>query len=126
MALQRRLADQAYCYLETVGRVSGRPREVEMWFAADPQMDRIFMLSGGGDRSHWVRNLRAEPTVRVRIGGAWWSGIATEVSVGPEDALARRLLAAKYQGWQPGAPLSGWARTSLPVVIELQLNPVPA
>jgi hypothetical protein len=37
----------------------------------------------------------------------------------PEDRLARELLAAKYQGWEPGKPLSAWARTALPVVIDL-------
>jgi hypothetical protein len=36
-----------------------------------------------------------------------------------EDALARRLLAAKYQGWQEGRPLSAWARESLPVAVDL-------
>jgi hypothetical protein len=34
-----------------------------------------------------------------------------------DDALARRLLAAKYQGWEPGAPMSGWARTALAVEV---------
>ena len=31
--------------------------------------------------------------------------------------VARRLLAAKYQGWTDGAPLSAWAAGSLPVEI---------
>jgi hypothetical protein len=38
---------------------------------------------------------------------------------GADDALARELLAAKYQGWRAGAPLSGWARTALPVAVDL-------
>ena len=35
-------------------------------------------------------------------------------------ARARRLLAAKYQGWKEGKPMSGWATTALPVAIDLQ------
>lgn len=33
-------------YLETIGRVSGRPRETEIWFAWEDGM--IYLLSGGG------------------------------------------------------------------------------
>jgi hypothetical protein len=32
--------------------------------------------------------------------------------------MARRLLAAKYQGWREGRSLSGWARTAVPIAIE--------
>jgi hypothetical protein len=56
--------------------------------------------------------------VRVNIGGGWFAGRAVEVT-GADDALARELLAAKYQGWRAGAPLSGWARTALPVAVDL-------
>jgi hypothetical protein len=38
-----------------------------------------------------------------------------------EDARVRRLLAAKYEGWEEGKRLSGWARTSLPVAIDLEV-----
>ncbi len=41
---------------------------------------------------------------------------------GAEDALARRLLAAKYQGWSEGRSLSAWARESLPVAIDLLIS----
>jgi deazaflavin-dependent oxidoreductase (nitroreductase family) len=119
VALEARLADLSVCDLETVGRRSGERRVVEMWFAADPDSNRIFMLSGGGDRAHWVRNLRRQPAVRVRIGGVWFAGRAVEAH-GPDDVLARELLAGKYQGWHSGAPLSGWARTAMAVAVDLE------
>ena len=90
-----------------------------MWFAADPNRDRIYLLSGGRDRAHWVRNLRQDATVRVTIGRRRFAGLAFEVGDDADGALARRLLAAKYQGWVPGAELSHWARHSLPVAIDL-------
>ncbi len=34
-----------------------KPHEIEIWFADDD--DTLYMLSGGGDRSDWVRNLRS-------------------------------------------------------------------
>jgi deazaflavin-dependent oxidoreductase (nitroreductase family) len=119
MALAPELADRSVCVIETIGRVSGRPRRVEIWFAADPHRDRIYLLSGGRDRAHWVRNLRADPSVRVRIGDRWFAGTAADVEGGSDDGLARRLLARKYQAWSDGDGLSGWARHSLPVAIDL-------
>jgi deazaflavin-dependent oxidoreductase (nitroreductase family) len=111
------------CVLETIGRRSGRPRPIEIWFAADPRRDRIYLLSGGRDQAQWVRNLRANPAVRVRVGDRWYDGVAGAIEAGADDRLARRLLAAKYQGWVDGASLSGWARGSLPVAIDLRPAP---
>ena len=83
------------------------------------QNGRLYLLSGGGDRSDWVRNMLADPSVRVRLGDEELSGVARVVGQEDEDNLARRLLAGKYQGWREGQPLSGWAATALPVAIEL-------
>jgi deazaflavin-dependent oxidoreductase (nitroreductase family) len=119
MALQSELARRAVCDLETVGRRTGRPHQIEIWFAADPQRDRIYLLSGGRDNADWVRNIRRNGRVRVHVGGLWFDGSASEIEGGREDALARRLLASKYQGWIEGASLSSWARYSLPVAVDL-------
>jgi deazaflavin-dependent oxidoreductase (nitroreductase family) len=125
MALEPDLAQRAVCDLETVGRRTGLPRLIEIWFAAHPVRDRIYVLSGGRDRADWVRNLRRNPAVRVRIAGLWFTGRAAEVEGGPDDGPARRLLAAKYQGWAEGGSLSDWARHSLPVAIDLGLEVEP-
>ena len=121
MALALEFAGRSVCDLETIGRRTGEPRRIEIWFAADPERDRIYLLSGGRDRAHWVRNVRADSRVRVRLGGQWFDGVAADVESGPDDGLARRLLAAKYQGWVDGASLSAWARESLPIAIDLRL-----
>jgi deazaflavin-dependent oxidoreductase (nitroreductase family) len=111
------LADADFCYVTTTGRRSGEPHTIEIWFAADG--DTVYLLSGGADRSDWVRNLRADPHVGVRIADREWEARARIVSDADEDARVRRLLAAKYQGWREGAPLSGWAQTALPVAIDV-------
>jgi deazaflavin-dependent oxidoreductase (nitroreductase family) len=107
------------CDLETTGRRTGSPRVVELWFAADPTRDRVYFLSGGRDAAQWVRNARQAPAVRVRLGDRWFRGSAREVEGTEDETAARRLLAAKYQGWRDGRPLSGWATTSLPVAVDL-------
>jgi deazaflavin-dependent oxidoreductase (nitroreductase family) len=78
------------------------------------------MLSGGGDRADWVRNLKKTPRVRLRIGTQTANATARVLRAGTkEDELARQLLDGKYEGWREGKRLSGWARTALPVAIEV-------
>src|SRR6185503_18411268 len=72
--LVSRLKSEDYCYLTTTGRVSGRPHEIEIWFAIKD--NTLYLLSGGGDKSDWVRNLRAYPAVTVRIGKYTFTGKA--------------------------------------------------
>ncbi|HYV22772.1 MAG TPA: nitroreductase family deazaflavin-dependent oxidoreductase [Candidatus Bathyarchaeia archaeon] len=113
-----RLADQDFAYLTTVGRRSGKAHTVEIWFGLDD--GRVYMLSGGGDRADWVRNLRKTPRVRVRVGTRTATGSARVVRGGTkEDERARQLLDGKYQGWRAGKRLSSWARSALPIAIEL-------
>ncbi|MDP8971502.1 MAG: nitroreductase family deazaflavin-dependent oxidoreductase [Actinomycetota bacterium] len=108
-------ADQQYCCLTTTGRRSGRPHTIEIWFAVDG--GRLYLLSGGGQRSDWLRNLLANPEVRLRLGERIWTATARVVDQADQDGLARRLLATKYHGWRPGKPLSRWASTALPVAV---------
>jgi deazaflavin-dependent oxidoreductase (nitroreductase family) len=114
-------ADAQFCYLTTTGRVSGRPHTIEIWFAH--RRATLYVLSGGGDRSDWVRNLRRRPEVAVRIGSRHVQqlpGRARVLDPGtPEDRLARDLLVEKYQP-SYGGDLTGWRRSSLPVAIDLE------
>lgn len=66
-----------------------------------------------------MRNLIKNPRVHLRLGFEEWDATARVVTDPEEDAAARRLLAAKYQGWEEGRPMSGWAATALPIAIDL-------
>lgn len=112
------LADEDYCYVTTVGRVTGKPHEIEIWFGA--RDETIYLLSGGGDKSDWVKNMRVQPRVDVRIAKRQFTGQARFDLGAEEESQARRMLAAKYQGWREGRKLSEWAREALPVAIELK------
>ena len=78
----------------------------------------MFLLAGGRERAHWVRNLRANPSARVRVRGRWINGTAREVEGTPDDAMARDLIAVKY-GLRVDGSYDGWLRTSLPIAIDL-------
>lgn len=118
--LLKTLSKEEYCYVTTKGRVTGRPHRIEIWFGLHGTA--IYLLSGGGDASDWVKNMKAEPRVTVRIGRQQFEGSARMVSEAGEDAMARRALATKYYGWQEGKKLNEWARTALPVAIQLAFN----
>jgi deazaflavin-dependent oxidoreductase (nitroreductase family) len=110
-----------FCYLTTTGRVSGRPHTIEIWFALRDRT--LYLLSGGGDRSDWVRNLQASPEVTVRIGRRDAPALPAHARLvtpsSDEDALARQLVTDKYQPGY-GGDLSGWRRSSLPVAVDLE------
>ena len=112
----RQLADEDFCYLTTRGRVSGRPHTIEIWFALDQRT--IYMLAGGRESSDWVKNLLRDPQVSVRIRDTVYDGQARVVERPEEDALARRLVLAKYQPGY-GEDLTDWGRDSLPVAVDL-------
>ena len=116
MPVDPSLASESYCYLTTTGRVSGEPREIEIWFGLDG--DTLYMLSGGRDRSDWVKNLTRQPEVRVRLGDRIFEGRARIVNSADEDARARRLLLEKYSPGY-GGDLSEWGATALPVAVDL-------
>jgi deazaflavin-dependent oxidoreductase (nitroreductase family) len=110
------LAGESYCYLTTTGRVSGEPREIEIWFGLEGST--LYMLSGGRDRSDWVKNLLKEPRVSVRIADRTFDGRARVVSDPDEDTRAREMLVAKYEAGYSG-DLSNWRETALPIAVDL-------
>lgn len=115
-----RWSDRPYAYLTTTGRRSGRPHRIEIWFAVDG--GHVYLLSGGRDRSDWVRNLQVNPGVTVELGTETRAGTARILQVGTdEDALARDLLVGKYAS--PEQPLDDWKQRSLAIVIEFPANP---
>jgi deazaflavin-dependent oxidoreductase (nitroreductase family) len=115
----RDLADEEFCYLTTIGRVTGRPHEIEIWFALADSGRTLYLLSGGHNGSDWVKNLHRTPEVTVRIDGKRFSGRARFLEDEEEDELARHLLVEKYER-DPGS-LAAWRRTALPVAVDLTI-----
>lgn len=111
----RHAADD-FCYLTTIGRVSGQPRTIEIWFAVDG--DSFYLLAQYGERAHWVRNLQANPAVTLRLGETTRAASA-RIVLPPQDQRARELIAAKYEEWCPGEKFDPWVVQALPVAIEV-------
>jgi deazaflavin-dependent oxidoreductase (nitroreductase family) len=107
--------DDDFCYLTTRGRRTGRPHEIEIWFALDVRA--LYLLSGGGDRSDWVRNLRADPAVAVRLRDTTYEAVARVVDEGEESERGRTLVFDKYQPRYNGS-LERWRRESVLVAVD--------
>ena len=109
------LAAEDFCYLSTTGRVTGRLHTIEIWFAAEG--DAVHLL--GSEGADWVRNLRAEPEVTVRIGERTWKGSAHVVTDRAEREPAARLVYEKYQ-LRYGGDLRSWRDGAVLVSITLR------
>lgn len=115
--LSPRLAEESYCYLTTTGRVTGKPHEIEIWFGLND--NTLYLLSGGKGKSDWVRNLLKDPSVTVRIAKTTYKATARLVTDEKEEMMARNMLADKYNERRANGSLGNWARTALPVAIDL-------
>jgi deazaflavin-dependent oxidoreductase (nitroreductase family) len=96
-----RFADEQYCYLVTTDQGT------------------LYMLSGAGDRSDWVKNLRRDPEVRVEIGTCSFQGRARIVKDPTESQRARALVYDKYAPGYRG-DLTSWRRRSLPIAVDFE------
>lgn len=72
--------------LETTGRVSGLPRQTPV--GGRRVGDSFWLVSEFGEKSQYVRNIKADPRVRVRLRGRWHSGTAHLL---PDDDPVARL-----------------------------------
>jgi deazaflavin-dependent oxidoreductase (nitroreductase family) len=110
------MADDDYCYLTTMGRRTGQPHRIEIWYA--DAGDSLYMLAGGGSSADWVRNLIADPAVQVELDGSVRPGRARVVDDATEAERARTLVFDKYAP-RSGDDLTDWRKRALPVAIDL-------
>ncbi len=72
--------------LETVGRRSGRPRRTPVTDGLDGST--FWIVAEHGRRAAYVRNIEANPRVRLKIGRRWLTGTA---HILPEEDPRKRL-----------------------------------
>jgi deazaflavin-dependent oxidoreductase (nitroreductase family) len=72
--------------LETIGRTSGVPRVTAI--GGRVVDDAFWLVSEHGGHSDYIKNIKANPAVRLRLHGAWRTGIAHLL---PQDDAVERL-----------------------------------
>ena len=85
LALRAGFAPRAFALLETTGRRTGLGRCTPVGNGLDG--DTFWLVAAHGTQADYVRNLQAEPRVRVKAGGTWRQG--TAVVLPNDDPIAR-------------------------------------
>jgi deazaflavin-dependent oxidoreductase (nitroreductase family) len=79
--------------ITTIGRSSGRPRRIEIWWF---RFDERFIITGTPGRRDWLANLKANPTLTVNVDGRDLAATATEVI---DEDFRRRFFAGPSATW---------------------------
>lgn len=116
-SLRRGWSPPWFALLETTGRRSGLPRHTPVGNGVVGGDDSTFWLvAAHGDQADYVRNLRADPRVRVKIRGRWRTGTAVPL---PGDDPVARSRTLPYR-WDAAL---GRAMGTTPLTIRIDLDP---
>jgi deazaflavin-dependent oxidoreductase (nitroreductase family) len=77
--------------LETTGRKSGEPRRTPVSFGLEPGTDTFWIVAEMGRKAAYVRNIEADPHVRIRLRRGWRTGTAHLVEGADARARLRSL-----------------------------------
>lgn len=89
-------------FLTTIGRRTGLPREIEIWFT---QRDgRYYVISEHYQRGQWVQDILTDRRVRRQARDASFAGQARPIEVAREPSLARGIqhCSRRKCGWDEG------------------------
>ena len=88
-ALEAGLVPRGWALLETTGRRSGQPRRVPVGDGL--RGETFWIVAEHGRHADYVRNIEAEPRVRVKVRGRWRTGTAHVLPDEDPRALLRAL-----------------------------------
>jgi len=115
-ALRAGAAPRAFALLATTGRRTGLARHTPVGNGLDG--DTFWLVAAHGTQADYVRNLQAEPRVRVKAGGIWRAGTAVVL---PGDDPAARSRTLPHQ-WDAAI---GRMMATAPLTIRIDLDPLP-
>jgi len=101
-----RFAAEGVLYLTTIGRVTGEPREIEIWFIV--HRGSFYLFAEKGEAAGWVKNIRRNPKVIVRIGDHRKEAVARVLDYQTDRHLWDEVQASAYSkyGWGGGLPVA--------------------
>ncbi len=86
-ALAKRGLAPGVALLETTGRKSGEPRCTPVSYGLERGTDTFWIVAEMGRKAAYVRNIEADPHVRIRLRRGWRTGTAHVIDA--DDARAR-------------------------------------
>jgi deazaflavin-dependent oxidoreductase (nitroreductase family) len=124
LAWDARLPIPGDALLETTGRHTGRSRYTPVCDGLDG--DVFWLVSQQGRQADWVRNLEANPRVRVKVGGGprarWRTG--TGQVLDSDDAHERARILARSGLARRLCMCTSQAVQSSPLTIRIDLDPL--
>jgi deazaflavin-dependent oxidoreductase (nitroreductase family) len=99
------LTDEPFAYVTTTGRVTGLPRQIEIWFVMAGGF--VYILAEHGHDAQWVKNIVKDGRVKVRIATLTFDATARVLDPDRDAETCRiaRDLASKKYGWGDGLPV---------------------
>lgn len=99
------IADRKVLRLTAIGRRTGLPREIEIWFVVSHE--RFYLFAETGEAAGWVRNIRKNPEVMVRIGERQIWATARVLDRETDSDLWDQVaaIADRKYGWGDGLPV---------------------
>ena len=116
------VTDKNTLRLATTGRKTGLKRVTTIWFGV---LDgRLYVSSGRGEGSDWVKNIKRDPHVEITIGGVTKPGIA---KIGQDSHIKQRLRDLYWKKYHVFMVFAEVAKVmmripldaSIPVLIEI-------
>jgi deazaflavin-dependent oxidoreductase (nitroreductase family) len=91
-----------FLYLTTTGRLTGQPREIEIWFTQ--YRGRFYIIAEHGTRAQWVQNVMAHPSISFQVGKSRFAGHGRVIDAEKESHLNHTIqqLSEKKYGWGDG------------------------
>ena len=93
--------DEQSLYLTTIGRKTGLPREIEIWFVE--LNNRLYVLAEHGYKAQWLQNVIANSSVTIRLAGRSWTATGRVLDAQTDELyLEVRDRARTKYGWGDG------------------------
>jgi len=87
------LASHQTIGITTIGRNTGRPRRIEIWWF---RVDGRFIITGTPGRRDWLANVKADPRIVVHVGR---SDLEATASIVDDTELRRTVFAQPQTSW---------------------------
>ena len=104
--------------LETTGRKSGQLRHTPVTDGLDG--DRFWIVAEHGHRAAYVRNIEANPRVRVRVGRRWREGTARLLPDDDPRERLRRIVSTRKRSRLNAATVRAMQTELLTLRIDLE------
>lgn len=97
-----KVASQSTVEITTLGRKSGKPHSIPIWFVYDE--GRFYIQSGQDGKTAWYQNLKKDPQLKLKIDTLTFAGKAKFIDDKQETERIHGLFRSKYLR----ARLSNW------------------